>query len=143
MRVLILGLLCTLYVMGQNPEPVMGVGGGGGTGGGSGATSLDGLSDVAVGSSPPGTCTDDHIYIDTSEAVPADRPKICESNVWYKISELTGGDHIDVTGRTIAVASSVPLFSSGASDPSGACSTREIYLQTTTKDWWGCEGGTT
>ena len=38
MRTLILGLLCTLYVWGQNPDPVMSVGGGGGSGGGGSVT---------------------------------------------------------------------------------------------------------
>lgn len=49
MRVLILGLLCTLYVMGQNPDPVMSVGGGGGGGGGAGTvTSVTGGVGIQV-----------------------------------------------------------------------------------------------
>lgn len=144
MRVLILGLLCTLYVMGQNPEPVMGVGGGGGTGGGSGATSLDGLSDVTVGSSPPGTCTDNHYYVDTSESVPADMLKVCRTNIWYKVSELTAGDYIDITGRTISLSTAVPIYSTSTSDGSGACTAgREWHLNTSSGALWWCQSSGT
>lgn len=144
MRVLILGLLCTLYVMGQNPDPVIGVGGGGGVGGGSGATSLDGLTDVQRGNSPPGTCTDNTFYIDESEAVGADVLKVCKDNNWYKVSELTAGDYIDITGRTISLSTSIPIYSTSTSDGSGACTAgREWHLNTSSGALWWCQSSGT
>lgn len=90
MRVLILGLLCTLYVMGQNPDPVMSVGGGGGSGGGSGT-----VTNVQAGTG------------------------------------VTVAD--GTTTPTVAVDSAIiPKYSTGAGNPSAACTAgHDIYLDTT------------
>lgn len=132
-------VITALSVLAQVPRP-----GGSGGPGGSGATSLDGLTDVAVGASPPGTCTDDHLYLDTSEAIPAERLKICESNVWYKVAELTAGDYIDITGRTISLSTSVPIYSTSTSDGSGVCTAgREWHLNTSSGALWWCQSSGT
>lgn len=57
MRILILGLLCTLYVWGQNPDPVMSVGGGGGSGGSGTVSGTTGLPACFDGATSVGDCT--------------------------------------------------------------------------------------
>lgn len=113
-------------------------------GSGSGASSLDGLSDVAVGTSPPGTCTDNSLYLDTDAATPEERLLICSSDTWYPLGDVTAGDYIDITGRTISLSTSVPIYSTSTSDGSGACEAgREWHLNTSSGALWWCQSSGT
>ena len=132
MRVLILGLLCTLYVMGQNPDPVMSVGGGGGGGGGAGTvTSVTGGVGIQVVNgtttpevskdtaetptwsagtgAPSANCTaGSSIYLDTTNA----RYYRCgpSNNTWTEVARISSGSGAPASGACDAAAEAGTIY---------------------------------
>lgn len=123
MRVLILGLICTLYVWGQNPDPVMSVGGGGGSGGG-GSVTIN---------------------------APASGNEVVKNGTGSSFNQrnIAGGTGIICTQGTDTITCTidsavVPLWSAGSGAPSANCTAgAAYYLDTTAQSIYFCSATNT